>query len=119
MIVFDGSAALISVPTLVLLGWYFADVLERVRVWISQAQVAVIAALVAAVLAVVVIKVLRRRRRAEHAAAEALADQPDRAEQPMPRSGDHGCCDAHADRHAQASRKQHPTQHHASTDPRH
>lgn len=121
MLVFDGSAALISVPTLVLLGWYFADVLERVRIWISQAQVAAIAALVAIVLVVVALKLLRRRRHAEGteseaAAVEAPADRPDAAQQPQPSD------DSPVARPPQACHVPHPGPHpaprHASPDPR-
>ncbi len=61
----DGTAALISVPTLVLLGWYFGEKSEALLASVRHAEHYVLAGLVlAAVVAIVIETYWGRRRRA-------------------------------------------------------
>lgn len=71
MLAFDGSAALISVPTLVMLGWLFAGHFDALRKWSRGGQWLAAAALAVAI----VLWVLwhRRRKRRALAATQALA----------------------------------------------
>lgn len=65
LIVFDGSAALLSVPLLVLLGWWFSDQLDVIRQEARQLQIA-IAALVLLTLVAVALTLWIRRRTGRH-----------------------------------------------------
>lgn len=62
LLVFDGSAALISVPSLVLLGFFFANQFDRVEELTNEAQALLALVIVGVITAVVVIRVLRRRK---------------------------------------------------------
>ena len=63
---FDGTAALISVPLIVLLAWFFADQIDQVRHWSRTAQFLLGMVVLWAVLCYFAVKLYRgyRRRRA-------------------------------------------------------
>lgn len=63
---FDGTAALISVPLIVLLAWFFADQIDQVRHWSRTAQFLLGMVVLSAVLCYFAVKLYRgyRRRRA-------------------------------------------------------
>jgi membrane protein DedA with SNARE-associated domain len=63
MVVCDGSAATLSVPLLILLGWKFADHLARLKERTREAQYLIAALVILAVLAVVVYRLIRRKRK--------------------------------------------------------
>jgi membrane protein DedA with SNARE-associated domain len=60
LLAFDGSAALIHVPALMLLGWYFSGHIDAVRRWEHGAQLLLIAG--AALCATAAVLVRRRKR---------------------------------------------------------
>jgi len=61
-LLYDGGAALISVPVILGLAYYFADHLEQVRVWVANGEKgAIVVILVAAVVFILVKRVLNRR----------------------------------------------------------
>ena len=62
MLVYDGCAAIISVPTLVLIGYFGADQLERVRHWTHLGQLSAVLLIVGLIASFVTIKCLRRRK---------------------------------------------------------
>lgn len=62
MLVFDGGAALISVPIIILLAYFFGAQLDKVRHWTQQGQLMLLAGIVALMACVVAIKLLRNRR---------------------------------------------------------
>jgi len=49
-LLFDGMAALLSVPALVLLGWWFADHLHVIRAWVEGVELVLVGALLLALL---------------------------------------------------------------------
>lgn len=59
---YDGAAALISVPTIVLLAYYFANELDRVREWVAEGQLWGIGICVAVIAVLVLVKRLFKRR---------------------------------------------------------
>jgi membrane protein DedA with SNARE-associated domain len=61
LLVFDGVAALVSVPLWVLLAWHFADHIDRVRQWSLWAQLT-LGSVVVLLIAVVVYKLTRREK---------------------------------------------------------
>ena len=61
-LLFDGSAAAISVPTIFWLAYFFAHELDQVRQWIVEGQAAAIAAVVLVIAGMVLAKWLLRRR---------------------------------------------------------
>ena len=63
-LLFDGSAAAISVPTIFWLAYFFANELDQVRQWIVEGQAAAIVAVVLVVTVMLLVK-WRRRRRAQ------------------------------------------------------
>ncbi len=63
MVVYDGSAALISVPTLVLVGWYFAEYFDEARIWVMHAEHFVLAVIVLSIVGFVIIKKMRKSRK--------------------------------------------------------
>ena len=77
----DGLAALISVPTLVLVGWYFSSYLEEVRKWAGGTQIVFGVLLVAVIGGYIWYK--RRRQKADQCEAlDRLIDETlDQAEQ--------------------------------------
>lgn len=62
MLLFDGSAALISVPALILLAYFFATQLDRVRLWTHRAEMTALAIALAILAVLVAGRYLRRRR---------------------------------------------------------
>jgi membrane protein DedA with SNARE-associated domain len=70
--VYDGSAALISVPTLVWLGWlggrYFG--MEQVKKWAAEGQFAVISGIVVVIVLFIAWKIVRARRRMSKVASQ-------------------------------------------------
>ena len=62
MLVYDGSAAIISVPTLVLIGYFGANQLEQVRHWTHLGQISIVLLIVGLIAATVAIKCLRRKK---------------------------------------------------------
>ncbi len=62
ILVFDGTAAILSVPLWVLVAWYFADDIETVRQWSVGVQATLVAALVLGIGGLVGMKYFRRRR---------------------------------------------------------
>jgi membrane protein DedA with SNARE-associated domain len=58
LLVYDGAAALVSVPTLILLAWYFG---ERIEKWIMSAQLG-IAGVIGVAVVIVAFKLYRSRR---------------------------------------------------------
>jgi membrane protein DedA with SNARE-associated domain len=71
MLAFDGAAALLSVPLLVMLPWYFGEYISLVKELLKEAQTALLATLVICVLVFVAIKL--RKYRLAKAAAKAPA----------------------------------------------
>jgi membrane protein DedA with SNARE-associated domain len=67
-IVYDALAAVISVPVLVYLAWYFGDQIDHVIVWAKRSEYGILA-IVAAVVLYLGFKIYRKRR-APAAAAE-------------------------------------------------
>ncbi len=63
MLSMDGAAALLSVPLLMLLPYYYADHIDKVWVWIHQGQMTVLATVVILITGFVGIKYFRYRRR--------------------------------------------------------
>lgn len=61
MLVFDGAAALISVPAIVLIGYFFAGHLESAAEWMRDAKLAA-AVVIVGVVALVAYRRYRRRR---------------------------------------------------------
>jgi len=61
-IFYDGSAALISVPTIFLLAFYFACHLDKVRKWIFDGQFVTGAVLIIIIISVIAFKLLYRQR---------------------------------------------------------
>lgn len=59
---YDGGAALLSVPLILGLSYYFAEHLEQVRVWIANGEKGVIGVILLTVVVVVVVKRLVNRR---------------------------------------------------------
>ena len=59
LLAFDGSAALIHVPAIILLGWCFSGHIDAVRHWERSVQLLLIAG---AVLCVIVVVLVRRRK---------------------------------------------------------
>jgi membrane protein DedA with SNARE-associated domain len=62
LVIYDGSAALISVPTFVLLGYFGASQLERIHHIANEVKIVVAVVVAAAIVAVVAWRLLRRRR---------------------------------------------------------
>lgn len=59
---YDGAAALISVPAIVLLAYYFAHQIERVKQWVEDGSLVAISVMALAVVVMVVAKRLFKRR---------------------------------------------------------
>lgn len=62
MLLFDGAAALLSVPALVLLAYYFSDHIEAVRRWVLQAQIGIILIIALAIVGTIGWYWMKRRR---------------------------------------------------------
>ena len=62
MLLYDGLAAVLSVPTLVLLGYFGAQQVEKAEHWARLGRVAILVVVVAAVVPLVTYKVFRRRK---------------------------------------------------------
>lgn len=62
MLVFDGGAALISVPTLVLVAYFFGGQIENVKHWTDNAQRTVLVLIVIAIVGFVGYKFARRKK---------------------------------------------------------
>lgn len=62
MLLYDGSAALISVPTIFFVAYYFAHERDRVIKWVRDGQIAVIAIIVVAIAVVITAKILFKRK---------------------------------------------------------
>lgn len=75
MLVFDGGAAVLSVPTLVILGWAFADNFDVVRRYVKDAQIGVVVGIVVLIVAAIVFGRWRHKRRLAREAAE-MAQEP-------------------------------------------
>jgi membrane protein DedA with SNARE-associated domain len=63
-LMFDGLAAIISVPTLILVAYYLSDHIEQVRHWTVKAQLSLAGAIVIGIASYVLIK--RYRAKAKH-----------------------------------------------------
>ena len=61
-ILMDGSAAVISVPIWVYLGYFLANDLSRVLKWVEHAQLTIIGVVVVVILLVVVVKWLKKKK---------------------------------------------------------
>jgi membrane protein DedA with SNARE-associated domain len=59
---YDGGAALVSVPVILGLAYYFAEHLEQVRVWVTNGEKGVIGVILLTVLVVVVVKWVLSKR---------------------------------------------------------
>lgn len=79
--VYDGLAALLSVPALVYLAWYFGDHIDHVIAWSRRSEYGILA-LAVIVAAVVIFKIVRQRR----ADKKALRCQDLPAATPAPRA---------------------------------
>lgn len=62
LLVFDGGAALISVPALVLLGYFGANNKDQIMAWVRDAQYAIVGVVLLTVVICVVVKLVRRRK---------------------------------------------------------
>jgi membrane protein DedA with SNARE-associated domain len=69
-IVYDALAALVSVPFLVYMAWYFGDHIDHVIKWAKRSEYGILV-LICLAAVFVVIKVVRKRR-----ARPAVAEQP-------------------------------------------
>lgn len=73
----NGSAAMISVPTLVLLGWYFGAHFDWVRRQVREGQIVITVGVVAAVLALIVDEYwAAKRRKRENGDDVPVSDTP-------------------------------------------
>ena len=61
-LLYDGAAALVSVPAIVLLAYYFAHEIDRVRTWVAEGQLWGIGIAIAIIALFVLVKLLFRRR---------------------------------------------------------
>jgi membrane protein DedA with SNARE-associated domain len=61
-LLYDGGAALVSVPVILGLAYYFAEHLEQVRVWVTNGEKGVIAVIVVAAVVFVGVKMVVNRR---------------------------------------------------------
>ncbi|MCC6579843.1 MAG: DedA family protein [Phycisphaeraceae bacterium] len=77
MLAYDGSAALISVPTIVLLAYHLSDHLDKARKIVMRSQGAVLLVVFVVVVAVVLWQVWKRRRAA--ALATPTSAEPDKS----------------------------------------
>lgn len=59
---FDGGAALLSVPTLILVAFFFSDHIDQVRHWTAEAQFTLLGIMAVLLAGYVALKVLRNRR---------------------------------------------------------
>lgn len=59
---YDGGAALVSVPVILGLAYYFAEHLEQVRVWVAKGEMGVIGVILLVVVVIVVVKSLVNRK---------------------------------------------------------
>lgn len=78
-LVFDGLAALISVPTLVLLGWYFADRFAAVKEWARHGQLVMAVGVATLIAAYIGYHVWRHRRAKRTKRDEAAASKSPQA----------------------------------------
>jgi len=62
ILAFDGSAALISVPAIVLFTYYFADHIDQIRYWSREAQLLISLLAAAAIITFVAIRLIRKGR---------------------------------------------------------
>lgn len=62
LLLYDGSAALISVPTVFLLAYIFSGEIDQVRKWIQEGQLAVIGVIFLIVALIVAVKMLFKRK---------------------------------------------------------
>ena len=69
VIVFDALAALVSVPTLVYLAWFFGDNIDHVVKWAKRSEYGILVLVGIAVL-FIGLKLYRKRRAGPSAAAE-------------------------------------------------
>lgn len=63
MAVCDGTAALVSVPTLVLLGYFGSQHIGKITEWTRVGQIGLLTLMVVVVVAIVAYRLLRRRRK--------------------------------------------------------
>lgn len=61
-LLYDGGAALLSVPAILGLAYYFAEHLERVRVWVANGEKGVIAVILLTAAVFITVKLLVNRR---------------------------------------------------------
>ncbi|MEX2545140.1 MAG: DedA family protein [Phycisphaeraceae bacterium] len=61
-LLFDGSAAAISVPAIVFLAYFFAHEIDRVREWVQEGQIAAIILVVLVIVVLAAIKLFFKRR---------------------------------------------------------
>ena len=78
---YDALAALISVPVLVYLAWYFGDQMDQVIAWVRRSEYGILVVASVAVL-FVTIKIVRHRRQRRRALAAASAPPADPAGKP-------------------------------------
>jgi membrane protein DedA with SNARE-associated domain len=76
MVVFDGSAALISVPTLVLLGWHFSDWIDGIRQLVHRVQFVLLGVIAVAVVVFIITHRLRRKKEKAAAMTSLIAGAP-------------------------------------------
>jgi membrane protein DedA with SNARE-associated domain len=61
-LLFDGLAALLSVPAFVILGWYFGDDIERAMKVLDRVEMVILVVAVAAIAGFIIWEVRRRKR---------------------------------------------------------
>ncbi len=61
-LLYDGGAALISVPVILGLAYYFAEHLEQVRIWVANGEKGVIAVILVAAVVFIGVKMVVNRR---------------------------------------------------------
>lgn len=59
---YDGAAALVSVPAIFVLAYYFADEIDRVKGWIADGQIAALVVCVLVLVLLVLVKRVFKRR---------------------------------------------------------
>ena len=75
-LLFDGLAAIISVPTLILVAYYLSDHIEQVRHWTVKAQLSLAAAIVIGIVSFILIKRYRAKQKTDSGTRPAAAVSP-------------------------------------------
>lgn len=75
-LLFDGLAAIISVPTLILVAYYLSDHIEQVRHWTVKAQLSLAAAIIVGIVSFILIKRYRAKQKTDSGSRAPAAVSP-------------------------------------------